>query len=91
MNMSFLIYDNGGNKNPFPAGPAYLAAVLRDKGYSVSIYHQNIYHTTEEEVKDYYEKNHFDWKWKVHSLVGFFVDVCVCRYTKVDLLSGLFV
>jgi len=60
MHVSFLIYDNERNRNSFPAGAAYLAAVLRKKDYKVSIYNQDIYHTSDEDVRKFYDKNPVD-------------------------------
>ncbi|MFC1675841.1 B12-binding domain-containing radical SAM protein [Planctomycetota bacterium] len=60
MKMSFIIHDYHQNRNSFPMGPAYLAAVLREKGHDIHIYNMAVYHYTIEEMVDFYKNNHFD-------------------------------
>jgi len=44
----------------FPQGTAYIAAVLLEKGFEVSIYHQNVNHYPDEHLTDYLDNNSFD-------------------------------
>lgn len=60
MRILFIVYDNDSFLSTFPLGPAYLAAVLRQQGYEVTIYNQDVYHYPEEHLVDYLGKHHFD-------------------------------
>ena len=44
----------------FPLGTAYIAAVLRQKGYEVERYNQDVWHYPNEHLTKYLKKNHFD-------------------------------
>lgn len=60
MKFLFIIHDNKQKKNVFPLGPAYLGAVLREKGHEVEMYCMDVYHYTPKELKKYLEENRFD-------------------------------
>ena len=58
--MLFIIPDVYQDDNYFPLGPAYMAAVLKKNGVEVSIYCQDVFHYTNEELAEFLEKNDFD-------------------------------
>lgn len=60
MNILFVVYDNNAHTHEFPLGTAYLAAVLREAGHQVTIYHQDVNHYPEEHLTDFLNKNTFD-------------------------------
>jgi len=60
MRILFVIYDNEGAQNPIPMGSAYVAGYLKQQGYDVSYYSQDVYHYPEEHLTDYLNHNHFD-------------------------------
>lgn len=60
MRILLIAYDNDSHIAYFPLGLAYIASALLSVGYEVEIYEQNIYHYTEEELKEYLNHNHFD-------------------------------
>lgn len=59
-NILFISYDNDSYIHYFPIGIAYLASVLKNLGHTVTIYNQDVYHYTEEQLKHYIESNSFD-------------------------------
>ena len=60
MKFLFIIHPNKQKVNVFPLGPAYLGAVLREKGHEVTMYCMDVFHYTPEELKKYLEENKFD-------------------------------
>ncbi|MBU0758533.1 MAG: B12-binding domain-containing radical SAM protein [Nanoarchaeota archaeon] len=46
--------------NQFPLGPAYLAAVLHEKGAYVEAYCMDVFHHTNEELAEYLDNNEYD-------------------------------
>jgi len=60
MRILFVVYDNGSYVQWFPLAVASLASVLRREGYVVSIYHQDVYHYSEEHLTNYLNKHKFD-------------------------------
>lgn len=60
MRVLLIAYDNDSHVSYFPLGLGYIASALLSIGCEVEIYEQNIYHYTEEELKDYLDNNHFD-------------------------------
>ena len=60
MKVLLIAYDNDSHISYFPLGLGYVAAALLEDGHDVEVYEQNIYHYTEEELKDYLNQNHFD-------------------------------
>ena len=60
MRVLLIAYDNDSHVSYFPLGLGYIAAALLSDGHDVKIYEQNIYHYTEEELKDYLNHNHYD-------------------------------
>lgn len=57
----FVIYDNDSYVNTFPLGPAYLMSVLKQHGYDVKVFNQDVYHYPDEVLTNYLDKNHFDY------------------------------
>lgn len=60
MRVLLIAYDNDSHVSYFPLGLAYIASALLSIGIKVKIFEQNIYHYTEEELKEYLRHNHFD-------------------------------
>jgi len=60
MRVLFVVYDNESHIHWFPQGIAYLAGVLKNKGYEVTIYNQDLHHYPEEHLTEYLGNNHFD-------------------------------
>ncbi len=60
MRILLIVYDNGSFIHQFPLGIGYIAAVLKQEGYSVTIYHQNQHHYPNEHLTRYLDKNRFD-------------------------------
>jgi len=60
MKFCFIIHPNKQKTNVFPLGPAYLGAVLREKGHEVKMYCMDVFHYTPQELKTYLEKENFD-------------------------------
>ena len=56
----FIIYDNGSKNNELPLATAYLSSVLRNAGYSITLYNSDIYHYSDQHLTDYLDKNNFD-------------------------------
>jgi radical SAM superfamily enzyme YgiQ (UPF0313 family) len=55
-----IVYDNDSHISFFPVGIAYIAAACRNAGHTVTIYNQDVYHYTENHLKNYLQKNEFD-------------------------------
>jgi anaerobic magnesium-protoporphyrin IX monomethyl ester cyclase len=60
MRILFVIYDNESYIHCFPQGVAYIAAVLKKRGYEIEIYNQDIHHYPEEHLTEYLNCHHFD-------------------------------
>jgi len=60
MRVLLVVYDNGSYISYFPAGLAYIAAVLVKEGYEVEIYNQDLFHYPDEHLTEYLNKNKFD-------------------------------
>lgn len=56
----FIIHDFYQDDNEIALGPAYLAAILREAGHDVSVYSQNVFHQTNEELALFLQENNFD-------------------------------
>ncbi|UUX91676.1 B12-binding domain-containing radical SAM protein [Methanoplanus endosymbiosus] len=56
----FIVHDVYQKDNYFPSGVGYMAACLKANGYEVSVYCQDIYHYTNEELAEYLKKESFD-------------------------------
>ena len=55
----FIIHDNHQDYNQFPLGIGYLAAILRQRGYSVEVYCMDIYHYTNEQLANKLDKEEY--------------------------------
>lgn len=60
MKILLIIYDNDSFVHFFPLGSAYIASALRDAGYIVEIYNQDVYHYSKSHLTDYLIENQFD-------------------------------
>jgi len=60
MKVLLVVYDNETFLNYLPQGLAYIAAILRNNGYYVSIYKQDLHHYKDKELTGYLDKHHFD-------------------------------
>lgn len=56
----FIIHDNHQSDNQFPLGVGYLAAVLKKSGADVTIYNQDIYHYTNQDIAQSLNQHEFD-------------------------------
>ena len=60
MRILLVVYDNDSYIHWFPQGLAYIAAVLKNKGYDVEIYSQDLHHYPKEHLTSYLDHNTFD-------------------------------
>lgn len=60
MRILLVVYDNDSYIHWIPQGLAYIAAVLRRKGYDVTIYNQDLHHYPEQHLQDYLDRERFD-------------------------------
>lgn len=60
MNVLLIVYDNESYVHHFPLGIGYIAATLRQHGYAVTIYNQDVHHYPEEHLTQYLDSNKFD-------------------------------
>lgn len=60
MRILFVVYDNDSYVSVFPLGIAYLAAVCRNAGHEVDIYHQDVYHWPESHLLDLLNREWYD-------------------------------
>lgn len=60
MKVLLVVYDNDSYIHWFPQGLAYLASVLRNRGYSVDVYKQDLNHWPEEHLTAYLNKSAYD-------------------------------
>lgn len=56
----FIVHDVYQKDNYFPSGVGYLAACLKANGYDVSVYCQDIFHYTNEELAEFLKRENFD-------------------------------
>jgi anaerobic magnesium-protoporphyrin IX monomethyl ester cyclase len=55
-----VVYDNDSYIHWFPQGLAYIAAVLKNKGYEIEIYNQDLHHYSNEHLTFFLDQNKFD-------------------------------
>lgn len=60
MKILFVVYDNAMHINRFPQGLGYITAVLKQKGYHVDIYSQDVNHWPSEHLTEYLDNNEYD-------------------------------
>jgi radical SAM superfamily enzyme YgiQ (UPF0313 family) len=60
MKILLVVYNNDSYIHWFPQGLAYIAAVLRGKGYDITIYNQDLHHYPEQHLQEYLNANRFD-------------------------------
>ena len=60
LKVCFVVYDNGSYDNIFPMGIGALAAIVKEKGHDIKIWHQDIHHYEDEELTPYLDKHQFD-------------------------------
>ncbi|CCK81700.1 B12-binding domain-containing radical SAM protein [Desulfobacula toluolica] len=60
MRILLVVYDNDSYIHWFPQGLAYIAAVLKQEGYEVEIYNQDVHHYPNEHLTSYLDRNKFD-------------------------------
>lgn len=60
MRILLIAYDNDSYVSYFPLGIAYIAAVCRNAGHDVEIYHQDIYHWLEQHLTDQLDRIKYD-------------------------------
>lgn len=56
----FIIHDVYQDDNEFPLGIGYLSAILKQGGFKVEIYSQDVYHYSNEELAQFLDDNNFD-------------------------------
>ena len=56
-NVLFIIHDNYQDSNQFPLGPAYLASVLEQNGYTVEVYCMDVFHYTNDDLANKLKKD----------------------------------
>lgn len=56
----FIIHDVYQDDNFFPFGPGYMAAILKKNGVEVSVYNQDVFHYTNDELAGFLENHEFD-------------------------------
>ena len=54
------IYDEGSYVPWFPTGLGYVAAVLKQEGYDIDVYNQDIGHYPDDALRDYLDNNRYD-------------------------------
>ncbi len=80
MRILLVVYDNDSYIHWFPQGLAYIAAVLKDKGYDVEVYSQDLHHFPKEHLTSYLDQNTFD-------IVGVSIIAGYYQYTKLLEIS----
>jgi anaerobic magnesium-protoporphyrin IX monomethyl ester cyclase len=60
MKVLLIVYDNDSYMHWFQMGTAYIASALRDAGYYVEIYNQDVYHYPEEHLYEFLKENKYD-------------------------------
>ena len=56
----FIVHDVHQDDNHFPSGIGYMAAALKQEGYEVSVYCQDVFHFTNEELAEVLKNNDYD-------------------------------
>jgi radical SAM superfamily enzyme YgiQ (UPF0313 family) len=80
MKILLISYDNGIHIDYFPSNLGYLASVLRNNNYDVTIYDQSICHHDESHLLNYLDNNRFD-------IVGIGFVAGYYQYKKIQLIS----
>ena len=80
MKILLVVYDNDSFIHWFPQGLAYIAAVLEEAGYDVTIYNQDVNHWPEEHLTRYLDEHGFD-------VVGVSVIAGYYQYRKLIKIS----
>jgi radical SAM superfamily enzyme YgiQ (UPF0313 family) len=60
MRVCLVVYDNESYIHWFPIGLAYIGAILRQSGYEVVVYSQDVNHWADEHLTEYLNENEFD-------------------------------
>jgi len=77
----FIVYDNDSYIHWFPQGVGYLAAVLKNAGFDVTIYNQDYHHYPDSHLTEYLDKNAFDF-------IGFSFIAGYYQYRKAIAISN---
>lgn len=77
----FIVYDNDSYIHWFPQGVGYLAAVLKNAGFEVTIYNQDYHHYPDSHLTEYLNKNVFDF-------IGFSFIAGYYQYKKAVAISN---
>ena len=80
MRILLVVYDNESYVHWFPQGLAYVAAVLRNQGYDVEVYSQDLHHWPDEHLTRHLDDN-------VYDVVGISVIAGYYQYAKLLALS----
>lgn len=80
MRILLIVYDNESYVHWFPQNIAYIASSIRNAGYEVVIYNQDIHHYTEDHLTNYLDNNKFD-------LIGVGVTAGYYQYNKIIKIS----
>ncbi len=56
----FVVYDNGSYDHVFPMGVGALTAVLKKAGHKYDIWHQDMHHYADDELRVHLDKNRYD-------------------------------
>jgi len=81
MRILLVVYDNDSYVHWFPQGLAYVAAVLRQQGYDVDVYSQDLHHWPDDHLTTYLDQN-------VYDVVGISVIAGYYQYAKLLALSA---
>lgn len=60
MRVLLVVYDNDSYIHWFPQGLAYIASVLKQQGYEIEIYSQDVHHYPDEHLTAYLDQHKFD-------------------------------
>lgn len=60
LRVCLVVYDNASYVSFFPQGIAYVAAALRSKGHSVTIWAQDVHHYPDDDLRVFLDANAFD-------------------------------
>lgn len=60
MRILLVVYDNDAFIHQLPIGLLYIAAVLKNNGYEVVVYNQDLHHYPDSHLTEYLDKNKFD-------------------------------
>ena len=81
MRILLVVYDNDSYVHWFPQGLAYVASVLRNQGYDVDVYSQDLHHWPDEHLTKYLDEN-------VYDVIGISVIAGYYQYKKLLSLSA---